>query len=139
MILDYTAPTKDQVRAVNALIGSPFSLFQSLRLGGVGSHKMIVEGWSSGFTPYIRLNQSLIYGNIELREKGIILHLSHYNSRYSWVIPYYRLSYFQSDFFAIHAEGQFIRFRMDAYFLKNQAFFQRMRRLKEEFTPSNNL
>jgi hypothetical protein len=138
MILDYTAPSKDQVRAVNALIGTPFSVFQSLRLGGVGSHKMIVEGWSQGFTPYIRSNQSLIYGNIELREKGIIVHISHYNSRYSWAIPYFRLSFFQSDFFAIHAEGQYIRFRMDAYFEKNQVFFQRMRRLKEEFVPTNN-
>ncbi len=133
MILDFTAPTKDQINAVDSLIGKPYSIVQIIRMGGTGSHKMILSEYSSGFINFLRKNQNLIYGNIELRPKGLLVHLSHINSRFSWAVPFYRLSIFQSGDFTIHGDGQFLRFRMDGNFLKNKDFIQKLLRLKIEF------
>jgi hypothetical protein len=132
VILDFTAPTKEQINAVNNLVGAPYSLFQIVRMGGIGSHKMILFQYSIGFVELLRKNQNLIYGNIELRPNGLIIHLSHYNSRFSWAIPFYRLSIFQSSNFTIHGDGEFLRFRMDGNFHRNKDFIEKILRLKIE-------
>lgn len=132
MILDFTAPTKDQIKLVNDLVGQDYSLFEKIRLGGIGSHKMILSNFSDGFRKLLRPNQNLIYGNIEIRPKGIIIHLSHVNSRFSWIVPFYRMSIFQSDDFAIHSSGEFLKFRIDGNFTKNKDYIQKLLRLKIE-------
>ena len=49
MIIDGTAITPDLARKINKLVGKPFSLLVRLRMGGIGSHRMCVKGYSRGF------------------------------------------------------------------------------------------
>ena len=119
MIIDSTAITPDLARKINKLVGKPFSLLARLRMGGIGSHRMCVKGYSRGFENLLQRNSNLLYSNIELRPKGIIVHISQRNHRFSWVLPYYHLAVFQSEGFTLHGNGEFIRFHTDVYFDKN--------------------
>ncbi len=132
MIIDSTAVTPDLARKINNLVGKPFSLLARLRMGGIGSHRMCVKGYSRGFENLLQRNSNLLYSNIELRPKGIIVHISQRNHRFSWVLPYYHLAVFQSEGFTLHGNGEFIRFHTDVYFDKNKGFFARMFKAKEE-------
>lgn len=131
MIIDSTAITPDLARKINNLVGNPFSFLARLRMGGIGSHRMCVKGYSSGFENLLQRNSNLLYSNIELRPKGIIVHISQRNHRFSWVLPYYQLAVFQSEGFTLHGNGEFIRFHTDVYFDKNKVFFARMFKEKE--------
>lgn len=131
MIIDSTAITPDLARKINNLVGNHFSLLARLRMGGIGSHRMCVKGYSSGFENLLQRNSNLLYSNIELRPKGIIVHISQRNHRFSWVLPYYQLAVFQSEGFTLHGNGEFIRFHTDVYFDKNKVFFARMFKEKE--------
>ena len=131
MIIDSTAITPDLARKINNLVGNPFSLLARLRMGGIGSHRMCVKGYSSGFENLLQRNSNLLYSNVELRPKGIIVHISQRNHRFSWVLPYYQLAVFQSEGFILHGNVEFILFHTDVYFDKNKVFFARMFKVKE--------
>lgn len=82
MIIDSTAITPDLARKINKLVGKPFSLLVRLRMGGIGSHRMCVKAYSRGFENLLQRNSKLLYSNIELRPKGIIVHISQRNHRF---------------------------------------------------------
>jgi hypothetical protein len=137
MIIDNSAPTPDLVRKINKLVGKPFSFLARYKMGGIGSHRMYIKAYSQGFEKLLLRNSNSLFGNVELRPDGIIIHISQRNHRFSWVLPYYQLSVFQSEGFTIHGQGEFVRFYTDAYFDKNKVFFERMftarERILEDF------
>ena len=137
MIIDNSAPTPDLVRKINKLVGRPFSFLARYKMGGIGSHRMYIKAYSQGFEKFLHRNSNSLFGNVELRPDGIIIHISQRNHRFSWVLPYYQLSVFQSEGFTLHGQGEFVRFHTDAYFDKNKVFFERMftarERILEDF------
>jgi hypothetical protein len=126
MIIDSSAPTPDLIRKINQLVGKPFSLLARFKTGGIGSHRMYIKAYSQGFEKLLQRNSNSLFGNIELRPDGIIVHISQRNHRFSWVLTYYQLSIFQSEGFTLHGNGEFVRFHTDNYFSKNKIFFERM-------------
>jgi len=139
MILNTTYLEKDVVKKINTLVGEPFSLIKRIKMNGVGSHRMIIDDFSAGFKDFFTQNMSLRYCNFELRPNGIMVHFSYQHGRYSWVIPYYRLSMFRSNSFSIHSEGEFLRIRKDNNLKINSKIIKRILSLKEinmrEFRP----
>tara|TARA_B100000809_G_scaffold139109_1_gene136739 strand:- start:4167 stop:4601 length:435 start_codon:yes stop_codon:yes gene_type:complete len=131
MILNTTYLEKDIVRKINVLVGEPFSLLKRIKMKGVGSHRMIIDDFSEVFNGYFTQNMSLRYCNFELRPNGIIVHFSYRYDRYSWVIPYCRLSMFRSDSFSVHADGEFLRIRKDINLKRNSKIIKRILSLKE--------
>lgn len=131
MIIDNTVPTTDLIRKIDKIVGKSFSFLARYRMGGVGSHRMYVKAYSQGFEKLLQRNSNSLYGNIELRPDGIIIHISQRNHRFSWILPYYQLSVFQSEGFTLHGNGEFVRFHTDAYFDKNKVFFERMFKARE--------
>jgi len=131
MIVDNSVPTPDLNRKINKLVGPPFSFLARYRMGGIGSHRMNIKSYSMGFEKLLLVNSNSLVGNIELRPNGIIVHISQRYHRFSWVLPYYRFSVFQSEGFTFHDNGEYIRFSLDAYFEKNKNFFKRMFNAKE--------
>lgn len=131
MILNTTYLEKDVVKKINDLVGEPFSLIKRIKMKGVGSHRMIIDNFSVGFEDYFTQNMSLRYCNFELRPIGIMVHFSYQHGRYSWVIPYYRLSIFHSDSFSVHAQGEFLRIRKDNNLKINSKIIKRILTLKE--------
>ena len=68
---------KETDKLINEELGEAYSLFNKLKLGGIGSRRMIIEHLSERIN-HLKLSVSGIqYGNIEIRPNGIILHINH--------------------------------------------------------------
>ncbi|MDA9563052.1 hypothetical protein N9R81_00085 [Flavobacteriales bacterium] len=132
MILDSTVLTPEEKTAIDGYVGKAFSIFKIIQVGTIGSHRMIVQEYSEDFTKYLNRSTDLNYCNIELRPLGIIVHLAKDRSRFSWVIPYYRLVFFDSKTFSIHGEGHFLKIRRDNNWKMNRKFIQKILSFKQK-------
>lgn len=126
MIFNSTYTDKEKEIEVEKLIGKKYSLFNSIRLNGVGSKRLIVEETSPKFKKIIIQKNDLIYSNIELRHKGIIVYIAEGLNRFSWVIPYHQLVVYKAPNYSIHSNGNFIRFSNDLNIKENLKFFKKL-------------
>ena len=108
------------------MIGKKYRLFSSIRFNGVGSKRLIIEETSLKFKKIIIQKNDLIYSNIELRPKGIIVYIAEGLNRFSWVIPYYKLVIYKTPNYSIHSDGNFIRFSNNLNLKENQKFFKKL-------------
>ena len=67
MIFTTTHTNNDAKDLTNDLLGLPFGLIQSLKMGGIGSKRMIIEEVSSNINELLNKVSDINYGNIELR------------------------------------------------------------------------
>lgn len=132
MILDSTVLTPEEKTAIDRYVGKAFSIFKIIKVGAIGSHRMIIEQYSDAFTRYLNRSADINYCNIELRPLGILVHLSKDRSRFSWAIPYYRLVFFDSKTFSIHGEGHFLKIRRDNNWKMNKKFVQKIMAFKQK-------
>jgi len=136
MIFNSTYTDKKKELEVEKLIGKKYSLFSSIRFNGVGSKRLIIEETSPRFKKIIIQKNDLIYSNIELRYRGIIVYIAEGLNRFSWVIPYYKLVIYKTPNYSIHSDGNFIRFSNDLNFKENLKFFKKLKhhqlRLQEQ-------
>ena len=110
MIYNTTHPNEDYILETNAALGKSFSFLEKLKMGGVGSGRMMLAEVSPKLQLKEKRFSEIDYGNIEIRPKGIIVHYTNGLDRFAWAIPYYRLVIYHSAFFSIHAEGHFLKF-----------------------------
>lgn len=130
MLFNITHTDKEDIAEINAFIGKPIGFMASLKLRGIGSGRMIIDGVSANFQRVLALVSNLEYGSIELRPKGIIVYITKQMERFCWVIPYYKLSVFNDGYFSIHSDNCFIRFRKDLKYKENKRFIDKMMCLK---------
>ncbi len=133
MFFNTTYYNEDFVDFSTQELGLAFSLLEKIQLGGVGSSRMIVEAIGDKLHVGSYRNQDINYSSLELRPKGIIVHLNQDHEQYSWVIPYYKLHIYNTDSFSIHSEGTFVRFRKDKHYLQNKKFIRKISDLKNSF------
>ncbi|MBH19759.1 MAG: hypothetical protein CL851_04945 [Crocinitomicaceae bacterium] len=127
---------KETDKLINEEMGNAYSLIKKLQLGGIGSRRLIIEYFSENMN-HLKLRVSgLQYGNIEIRPKGIILHINQGVYTYAWTIPFFRLSIYNGDFFTIHGNGNYIQFNKEKSWKENHNFLQKLIRLKSEYNPS---
>ena len=126
MILDTTYKNKDYDELINDLVGKPFSLLRSLKMGGVGSKRMVIEETSPNMKQYLNKVDDTNYANLELRPKGILIRINKGLKNFTWAIPYYHLVLYKTNGSSIHAEGKFIHFRNNVTFRENKAFFDKL-------------
>ena len=110
MVLDTTYYNRDHKALIEDLVGKPFSLMQKWKLGGVGSKRMIIDEVSPNLGSVINTVSDLNYGSIELRPKGIVIHMTKGLKNFAWIIPYYQLVIYKTNGSSIHAQGKFIHF-----------------------------
>ena len=91
MILNTTHIDKEKKKLINKLVGNPLSLWESL-FQNKGSHRMIIESFSEKFNKFFKTYNNLLYANIEIRKKGIIIRISINNETVSWLVPFYKLT-----------------------------------------------
>lgn len=139
MIFDGTYIDKETEKDLNAQLGEPFGLIERFRMGRIGSHRMMIEKTSTGFTSILSKATGIVYGNIELRPRGILLHLNVKNTIYSWAVPFFRMTVYQSNYYSIHANGEFISFRKDVNFSRNKAFLRAMMEQRNAVLPSDDI
>ena len=132
MIFNTTLKNKDATATMNDLLGQPYSFVKAIKLGGVGSKRMIIDAVSPGFLKLINAVSDINYGNIELREKGIVIHINKGLKNFSWAIPYYQLHTYKTEGFSIHAQGNFVRFKNNKLLKENKNFIDKIINYKIE-------
>ena len=86
----------------------------------------------------IQQKTDLIYSNVELRDKGIIVYVVDGQKRFTWVIPFYKLVIYKSPTFSIHSDGTFIRYSNKLNHKQNLLFFKKILDHKYNFNKQNN-
>ena len=130
MIFSTTHTNKEAKELTNDLLGLPFSLYQSLKMGGIGSKRMIIEETSQNIVDYTNKISDVNYANIELRPEGIIILLNKGLNNYNWVIPFRQLVIYKTDRLSIHAQGKYICFKNNMLYKENKKFIAKMIDLK---------
>ena len=138
MIFTTTHTNKEAKNLTNDLLGFPFTFYQSLKMGGIGSKRMIIEETSQNLSNYLNKVSDVNYANIELRPGGIIVLLNKGLNNYSWVIPYRQLVIYKTDGTSIHANGRFINFKHNKTFKENKAFFDKLINIKVAYDKQYN-
>lgn len=132
MIYNTTHTNKEADAMFNDLLGKPFSFLQSIKIKGTGSKRMMIDEVSPSFLQYMNSVADINYGNIELRKKGIILHINKGLQNFSWAIPFYQLHTYKTSGFSIHAQGNFVRFKNNRFLKENKKFIDKIINLKIE-------
>jgi hypothetical protein len=132
MLFNTTHNNSEAKELINDFLGHPFSFLQSIKMGGIGSKRMIIDEVSNNFNNLLNRVSDLNYGNIELRPNGILVMINKGLENFTWVIPYRKLVIYKTYGLSIHADGKFIRFRDSKTYKENKNFFKKMIRLKAE-------
>ena len=138
MIYNSTYNDIEKEIETNNLVGKKYNLIKSIRLGGIGSKRLIVEDLGVNFKKLIQQKTDLIYSNVELRDKGIIVYVIDGQKRFTWVIPFYKLVIYKSPTFSIHSDGNFIRYSNKLNHKQNLLFFKKILDHKYNFNKQNN-
>ena len=111
MVFNTTLRTKKTSKAIDDIVGRTLPLLKIWKLGGTGSRRMIIEKVSPNLSAYLNPDHYPTYSSIEIRQRGILVHINQAYRTFAWAIPYYKLVLYNSTYISIHADGQFIRFR----------------------------
>ncbi|TYB74347.1 hypothetical protein [Bizionia myxarmorum] len=130
MILNSTYNDKDHKEMITDLIGKPYSFFEAIRLGGIGSKRMMINDVSPNLQSYLNYVDDFNYANIELRSGGILIYINKGLKNFTWVIPFYHLVLYKTNGASIHAQGKFINFKNNVTFRENKGFFKRLMDMK---------
>jgi len=133
MIYNTTYSNQDYDKNSLIIVGKKFTLLERIKLGGIGSGRLIIKKMSAKLDLGNIGFSEIDYGNIELRPKGIIIHYTKKLERFSWIIPYYRLVIYNAHFFSIHANGNNIQFLKNKNYSNNKKFIHKMIKFKNNF------
>jgi len=127
-----TYKNRDAKATINDLIGKSYSLLESIKMKGVGSKRMMIDDVSIGFKKILNEVADINYGNIEIRKKGVLVHITKGHQNFSWAIPFYQMHIYKTNSFSIHAQGNFVRFKNNKLLRENKKFLDRLLDLKIE-------
>ncbi len=130
VIFNTTHTDKEAKAAIKDLVGDSYSFIESIKMKGVGSKRMVVEDVSVRFKNILNSVSDINYGNIEIRKKGILVHITKGLKNYSWAIPFYQLHIYNTNNYSIHAQGNFVRFKSNRLLKENKKFLDRLLDLK---------
>ncbi|WP_375238903.1 hypothetical protein [Aurantibacter sp.] len=138
MLLDTTYYNKGNDNFINDKVGKAYSFIQSIKMKGVGSKRMIIDKVSPNLNYIVNNFSDTNYGNIELRPKGIIIHITKGQKKFAWIIPLYQLVIYKINGASIHSNGKFVHFRNNKTFKENKDFFDRLLKIKIHYDKQYN-
>lgn len=111
MLLNVSYANKEVTRKIDQLLGKPFTLLERLKMGGIGSPKLIITATSVQIHNLLILDNNRNVCNIEMRPKGIIVGFRSLLESYALVIPYYKLSLYKgkAEEYSIYKDNYFIK------------------------------
>ena len=133
MLFNTSYTNRDYTKESNHTVGKAFSFLEKIKLGGVGSSRLVIEKMSPNLQSENMQSIVYNYANIELRPKGIILHFANRLDRYSWIIPYYHLAVYCTQTFTVHSNGNFIQFKKNKNYRANKKFITKVIDSKNNF------
>ena len=115
---------------IKSLVGPPYSFFERLKIGGVGSGNLKIVDCSVKIKNILDLDNNLNRCNIEIRKNGIIIFFRSLLETYGLIIPFYKLNIFkgESNIFSLHIDQYNIKVEV-----KNKSdfnFFKKIQNLK---------
>ena len=138
MIYNSTYRDDELENECEKIVGKKYNIIDTILLNGIGSNRLIVKKYGKNFIEIIEKKTDLVYSNIELRKKGIIVYIATGQKRYSWVIPYYKLVLFKTPNYTIHCDEDFITFSKEINYKENINFFRKLIDQKIKFDQHNN-
>jgi len=75
MLFNTSYTNEDYTKESINILGKAFSFFEKVKIGGIGSGRLVIEELSTKLQPKNMQSIAINYANIELRPKGIIIHL----------------------------------------------------------------
>ncbi|TXD51237.1 MULTISPECIES: hypothetical protein [unclassified Polaribacter] len=132
MIFNTTFSDKGDKLTITDLIGDSYSFIEAIKVKGVGSKRMVIEDVSPGFKNILNSVADINYGNIEIRKKGILVHITKGLKNYSWAIPFYQMHIYKTSGYSIHAQGNFVRFKDNKLLKENKNFLDKLLDFKIE-------
>lgn len=133
MVFDSTHPNEDFDQCALTKLGPAYGLIDRIRMGRIGSRRMMIHSYSEGFWPLKNKFQDILYANIELRPNGIVVYAVNGGKRMGWVVAYHELIIFDSDHFSIHAQGLVIKFEKNRNYTENKSFIRMMMQKRLEY------
>jgi hypothetical protein len=96
---------------INNYVGKPYTILKRLKIGGIGSSKLIINSADSIIENLLKLDNNLNYCNIEIRPKGIIIHFKSLLETYGLIVPFYKLKIFKgkANEYSIYIDNFFIK------------------------------
>ena len=96
---------------INNYVGKPYTILQRLKIGEIGSSKLIINSADSIIENLLNLDNNLNYCNIEIRPKGIIIHFKSLLETYGLIVPFYKLKIFKgkANEYSIYIDNFFIK------------------------------
>lgn len=133
MVLEITYSNKEVEQRLNEKVGHPYSFLKRIKLNGVGSKRMIIEEVSPNLKSFVNTVSDISYGSIELRKKGVLVHIHKGLQRFVWAIPFYQLYLYKTPSLSIHAQGRFVLFKKNRTYKENGSFIAKLFRFKDEY------
>jgi len=115
---------------INNYVGKPYTILKRLKIGGIGSSKLIINSTDSIIENLLNLDNNLNYCNIEIRPKGIIIHFKSILETYGLIVPFYKLKIFKgkANEYSIYIDNFFIK--VNASEKNEHDFFKKILRLR---------
>jgi len=91
-------------------VGRSFSFSERWKMRGIGSPRMMIYEASPEIQRILDKDADVNYCNAELRTQGIIIRFQSKLETYGFIIPYYRLVFYQNgSSWSFHAAGMFLK------------------------------
>lgn len=115
---------------INDYVGKPYTILKRLKIGGIGSSKLIINSADSIIENLLNLDNNINYCNIEIRPKGIIIHFKSLLETYGLIVPFYKLKIFKgkANEYSIYIDNFFIK--VNASEKNEHDFFKKILRLR---------
>ena len=90
-LYNITYKNKETDEIINNQLGKAYNIIQKIKLKGIGSRRMIIENFSHDMANLELKVSGIQYANIEIRPKGIIVHINQGIYTHAWTINYLSL------------------------------------------------
>lgn len=135
MLLNTTHLSSKIRKIISNFIGDEFSFFQKIKMGGVGSYRMMILEASDDILKKLNFNQGINYCSFELRKNGVMLHFQNVNyEKISWLIPFYKLVMFKTEVLSVYSNQSYVKLKVDRNYKLNKKIIRKMLQLKEAYS-----
>jgi len=96
---------------ITEMIGEPFTLFERIKMNGIGSSNLRIQNCSLEIENLLNLDNNDNRCNIEIKRKGIIIRFRALLETYGLIIPFYKLKLFkgESSVYSMYIDNYFMK------------------------------
>lgn len=136
MVYNISYRDREIIREINNTLGKPFGVIERFKMRGIGSPRFILDSASEEVAKRLPSDESMVKVSIELRPKGVIVHFKKFTEHYTWIIPYYKLTIYNSDTFSIYGDTTFMKFAQSTMKKPHRKFIKKLINLKADFSKN---